>query len=240
MTKTWFSRIILRRDAHVRAIAELLLPEADRHPTRQNGDTLNARHRLLWSLFPDAPDAKRDFLWREEKDGGFLVLSARQPRPGEYFHVESKEWAPALSPGDHLLFALRANPVISRKQPGSRRGQRHDFVMDALKQHPEYFSGRLEQQERRNIRNDIIARAGGEWLSRHGAKHGFEVIAARSDGYRQHVIPRKKGTTPMRFSSLDIEGRLKVTEPEKFLTRLASGFGAARAFGCGLMLIRRT
>jgi len=27
---------------------------------------LDAHHRLLWSLFSDDPDRRRDFLWREE------------------------------------------------------------------------------------------------------------------------------------------------------------------------------
>jgi CRISPR system Cascade subunit CasE len=31
-----------------------------------------------------------------------------------------------------------------------------------------------------------------------------------------------------------------VKEPDRFLAKLAQGFGRARAFGCGLMLIRRT
>jgi CRISPR system Cascade subunit CasE len=38
---------------------------------------------------------------------------------------------------------------------------------------------------------------------------------------------------------LDINGVLTVKDPERFLVALASGFGRARAFGYGLMLIRR-
>jgi CRISPR system Cascade subunit CasE len=38
---------------------------------------------------------------------------------------------------------------------------------------------------------------------------------------------------------LDFEGVLEVTDPVRFLAALANGFGRARAFGCGLMLIRR-
>ena len=32
---------------------------------------------------------------------------------------------------------------------------------------------------------------------------------------------------------------IEVTDPPAFLARLAAGFGRAKAFGCGLMLIRR-
>ncbi|WP_243641924.1 type I-E CRISPR-associated protein Cas6/Cse3/CasE [Rhodovulum steppense] len=41
------------------------------------------------------------------------------------------------------------------------------------------------------------------------------------------------------FGILDLEGRIEVTDPEALLARLARGFGRAKAFGCGLMLIRR-
>jgi CRISPR system Cascade subunit CasE len=41
------------------------------------------------------------------------------------------------------------------------------------------------------------------------------------------------------FGVLDISGVLEVRDPARFLARLIQGFGRARAFGCGLMLIRR-
>jgi len=34
-------------------------------------------------------------------------------------------------------------------------------------------------------------------------------------------------------------GALEIADPAAFLARLAQGFGRAKAFGCGLMLIRR-
>jgi CRISPR system Cascade subunit CasE len=60
----------------------------------------------------------------------------------------------------------------------------------------------------------------------------------KADGYDQRHIPRD-GKAPITLSTLDFEGVLAVTDPPIFLAALASGFGRARAFGCGLMLIRR-
>ena len=37
---------------------------------------------------------------------------------------------------------------------------------------------------------------------------------------------------------LDFEGVLEVDDVAEFLKKLAAGIGRARAFGCGLMLIR--
>lgn len=38
---------------------------------------------------------------------------------------------------------------------------------------------------------------------------------------------------------LEFEGTLTVEDPPRFLSAIATGFGKARAFGLGLMLIRR-
>ena len=43
----------------------------------------------------------------------------------------------------------------------------------------------------------------------------------------------------MSYSTLDFEGMLTVINPASFLPAIARGFGAAKAYGCGLMLIRR-
>ena len=43
----------------------------------------------------------------------------------------------------------------------------------------------------------------------------------------------------MAFSTLDFEGALEVQDPTAFLSGIAHGFGAAKAYGCGLMLVRR-
>lgn len=41
------------------------------------------------------------------------------------------------------------------------------------------------------------------------------------------------------FSIMDFSGVLEICDPEKFLRKLLIGFGKEKAFGCGLMLIRR-
>lgn len=48
--------------------------------------------------------------------------------------------------------------------------------------------------------------------------------------YDTQVIPRRGKSA--RLGVFDLAGRLRVTEPERFLERLAAGFGRARAFGC--------
>jgi CRISPR system Cascade subunit CasE len=224
MSEVWLSRARLRRDASVTALARVLVPDGTGRPA--------VAHHLVWSLFADGPERRRDFLWREEAPGRFMTLSRRPPVNIEgLFELDSQLFTPVLTPGDRLGFTLRANPVIARAAAPDQRGKRHDVVMDALKS--------VEPGQRAEARRSAVLSEGRGWLSRQGAVHGFEpegLIAV--DGYDRVVIPRATGR-PAVFGMLDISGVLRVTDPTRFLAAQETGFGRARAFGCGLMLIRR-
>jgi CRISPR system Cascade subunit CasE len=57
------------------------------------------------------------------------------------------------------------------------------------------------------------------------------------DAYRAEALPRRG--KPARIGVFDLQGLLEVAAPEAFMNRLLCGFGRAKAFGCGLMLLRR-
>ena len=226
----YFSRIRLKREASIGALAPLLLGKAGSGgPTRQPG------HHLVWSLFADGADRKRDFLWREAGAGEFLILSARHPedRHGLFEIDEPKAFTPALESGDRLRFSLRANPVIRRRDPTRRRSVKHDVVMDALRAHA--------KGDRAAHRLEVMQEQGFAWLRRQGMKTGFEIRSAdvQVDGYDQHRISRTGSKRSMLYSTLDFEGILTVSDPGTMLPAIVSGFGGAKAYGCGLMLIRR-
>jgi CRISPR system Cascade subunit CasE len=228
MSALWLTRARLRPDASLAALAPVLLPE-----------DANARasmsHRLVWTLFGDTPDRRRDFLWREDQPGQFMLLSTRRPAPGVLFTLEIKPFAPLLEPGDRLGFVLRVNPTVTRTAPGRPRGIRSDVVMDALKDVP--------GAERASQRSELIGPAGAAWLRERSAAAGFTLLTAKADGYEQMKLLRTSLADPkrrsIRYSVLDLEGVLEVTDPAVFLGAMAAGFGRAKAFGCGLMLIRR-
>ena len=225
MSALFLTRARLRRDAPVAALAGLLVPA-------EAGARTQAAHQLLWALFADGPDRRRDFLWREEAPGHFLALSARPPTAlDDLFELDFKPFAPALAAGDRLGFTMRANPVVSRSEGLGQRGKRHDLVMDALRHVP--------PPDRAATRLETVVFAGREWLARQGEVHGFTIDGlAGVDGYVRERMPRADGR-PIVFGRMDLTGRLTVEDPETFISALASGFGRARAFGCGLMLIRR-
>ena len=229
-TELCLSRVRLKNDASVAALLPLLLAkDGERGRSRHPG------HHLVWSLFADGPDRRRDFLWREmERRGTFLILSARTPADHhELFEIdEPKPFVPMLAMGDRLRFSLRANPVVRRRDPSRLRSVKHDVVMDALRSRP---SG-----ERAEYRQMVIREQGLKWLERQAEKSGFAVRPDRLeiDGYRQHEVSRN-GRAAMSFTTLDFDGILDVRDPAEFLSGIARGFGAAKAYGCGLMLIRR-
>ena len=220
MTELWFSRAKLATDASLAAIMPLL----------EGRDARLSGHALIWSLFADGPERKRDFLWRENADGTYFMLSQRPPNdPHHLFALdEPKLFAPKLAAGDRLRFSLRANPVVRRKK--EEKVRKHDVVMDALRGVP--------AGERAGPRKQIIEGAGAAWLTRQAEKCGFEVGSVSVDGYETVKVGRR-GDGKIEFSVLDFEGVLTVANPETFLLSLAKGFGSAKAFGCGLMLIRR-
>ncbi len=128
ITPPVFARARLRRDSPAAALARILVPE-------EPGRRLGAAHSLVWALFADGPERRRDFLWREMRPGELLILAARMPAdPHNLFDLECKPFAPVLRPGQRLRFDLRANPVIAVPDPQKpgRRGERSDVVMHAI------------------------------------------------------------------------------------------------------------
>ena len=225
MGELFFSRVQLKRDITVSTLAPLLLGRA--------GNT-HSGHHLVWSLFADEPDRERDFLWRETASGVFFILSARPPqdRHGLFNVSPPKVFEPQLVEGDTLRFSLRANPVVRKRNSSGERSKKHDVVMNALLA--------VDADQRAGSRLSVVREAGFAWLLRQGARAGFSVTptAVRIDGYEQHRVARN-GARAMHFSTLDFEGLLTVVKPDAFLKAVAGGLGSARAYGCGLMLIRR-
>jgi CRISPR system Cascade subunit CasE len=216
----------LRADPSVATLAPILFDTAGRHRSE-------ASRRLVWTLFADREDRTRDFLWREDDARRFYVLSNRPPEDRhQLFTVETKAFDPALLPGDRLVFSLRANATVGRPRGDKRAGKRDDVVMAVLNTIPKH--------ERAERRKEIIRGEGLAWLRRQGAAAGFDFDdgGVAVDGYEPLTI-RDGAKNALRLSVIEFDGILTVREPEIFLTKLARGFGRGKAFGLGLMLLRR-
>lgn len=192
-------------------------------------------HGLVWALFNHGAETSREFLYREIEPGAYLIVSASTPSdPHGLWHLESKtDYDPVLEAGDRLGFVLRANPVVTVPRPGQKRGLRADPIMHA--------KSKLSPAQRKAFTSDEVGRVGVDWLASRGASNGFDLdtSATSAGGYVQVRIAPKRGEQAIQFSQIDISGVLTVRDPALLQVALAKGIGKARAFGCGLMLIRR-
>ena len=193
-------------------------------------------HQAIWRLFSRSGSEQRDFLYRRDPRPGlplFYTVSSREPdNTGGPWGIESKRYAPRLNSGDRLAFVLTVNPVVSRRDTENRQ-HRHDVVMD-LK--------RTYSKKERPPMAHLAREAGLSWLAARAENlgFGFDRESVLVGGYRQHRLFKGKSKHPIRFSTLDIDGVITVTEPETFVEKaLLRGIGPAKGFGCGLMLVRR-
>lgn len=199
-------------------------------------------HQLLWRLFPEH-EGERPFLFRQEMDETeheaiprglplFYVLSPKEPVPVDgLLSVESKPFAPELQPGDRLAFRLRANPTIAKAEKG-KRGHRADVLMAAKKP---FSRDQRKSPECRQAMDD----AARDWLKQRASSAGFTLpVDPELEAYSQHVLNKGNGQR-VQFSTVDYEGLLDVQDPAALMKTLANGLGRAKAFGCGLFLLRR-
>jgi len=248
----YFSLIRLRRDVSPKEVAILV---------RGDGYSL---HKLVWNLFSDSHDRKRDFLYRYESVNGwptFYTVSTREPEVSSgLWEIQIKKYKPKIGQGERLSFKLRANPIkhdkkertrdeieiwcASRKaqgikeKPPTKKRIRHDVVMEAKTQ----LNFKEMPHDKRPYVAELIQEAGVTWLKACENKKGFFVSATdvRIDGYNQQKLFKGKGAKPVTFSTLDFNGILTVTDPDTFIEKcLFMGIGPAKGFGCGLMLVRR-
>ncbi|HXF55400.1 MAG TPA: type I-E CRISPR-associated protein Cas6/Cse3/CasE [Hyphomicrobiaceae bacterium] len=225
----YISRLSLRHDPGAAGSLAALLAE------RIAAGTAYDAHRLVWSLFGCTGDQERDFLFRQTSGPGeFIAVSARAPTDRhDLWRIETKPYDPQVRSGERLAFSLRANPVVKRIHE-SGKPQRADVVMD-LKWRLKRAGAEVPSQPA------LVEQAGLDWLTGRSARHGFaiEPAAVRVDGYIQHRFETGSGGQPIRLSSLDFDGVLTVIDPGRFRAALFSGIGPAKAFGFGLLLIRR-
>lgn len=189
-------------------------------------------HQALWRLFPGDPGLERDFLFHQLRDrpDTCYVVSRRAPRSCQEWSIQTREYCPTLRLGQLLEFALRANPTVARVRKG-QRSARHDVVFDARRR-AQASGATLSLAEAEQT-------AGSEWLACRAEACGFNLEQLRVSGYLRRAFRKGQRGRTIVCSTLDYQGILRVTDPERLAQVLLDGVGPARAFGCGLLLVRR-
>ncbi|CDG20171.1 conserved hypothetical protein (Similar to unknown protein YgcH of Escherichia coli) [Xenorhabdus poinarii G6] len=205
-------------------------------PSRQTKNDVYASHQLLWQLFTEQKE--RHFLFREEMSLNgrpeFFVLSATLPTVNtSRFQVQTKPFTPQLHPGQKLAFKLRVNPTVCITDKHSGKQQRHDVLMHAKRQAQAAHIG-ADQIEL------LMTQAAQSWIQDEKRLAGWGIrfdFPPDIERYTQHRSFKASGQK-VAFSSVDFQGVFTVSDSERFLHQYSQGFGRAKSFGCGLMLIR--
>jgi CRISPR system Cascade subunit CasE len=184
-----------------------------------------AAHRLIWSLFGDTAERRRDFLFRvlDEKPLRAVVRSARPPADRQgLWTIARRPFAPRLMEGQRLRFRVSAVPSVQTSRPDRANSRRRSLVLD------------LPRELSAEARREHAEAAAIGWLEAQGGRHGFDLIEARLVDIERVGIARE-GAKPILLGTAQFEGRLAVTGPEAFGRLLHQGLGPNRAFGYGLV-----
>ena len=194
-------------------------------------------HQALWDVFSDGPDRRRDFLFREMDQGAFLAVSGRRPEPGpELATLQTKEYAPRLRAGERVLFSLRVNPVRKTRDHDGRQ-VRHDIVQDLRTR----LMNEGTPKFRLPSRLELAQRAAMGWLEARGETLGLapDEASLMVEAYENQRFRKARGGPQVVVSTLDMRGFATVADPGALEAALFAGVGPAKAFGCGLLLVRR-
>lgn len=196
-------------------------------------------HKKMWTLVSRAENQQRDFLYRVEYEDYQIkyiyLLAPHQISSHNGIKVTvSPRYQPQIKTGERLYFNLRANPVIKRKENG--KSKEYGLVMDA--KYKFKINGQIYQEQL--SLDELIHKVCMKWLVRKGEQHGFSVkqFEVTIDNAREYLI---KSPTKQEYMlrTHDFSGVLTVVDPKTFINALFTGIGPAKAFGCGLMLVKR-
>jgi CRISPR system Cascade subunit CasE len=152
---------------------------------------------------------------------------------------------------------LDATGLPKKRETGKRAGEikhkviRHDVVMQAKKQllAEHGFSKEAKWADWKDeiskpLLYELVQKHCAEWLGSVAERNGFEIARSDNglsriqiDSYEQEKASKRNHD--IRFSTVDFSGELRVTNPELFQQAIFNGIGHAKAFGCGLLLVRR-
>lgn len=183
-------------------------------------------HRALWKLFPDTPPEPRQsaeqnrqgFLFCIDRmqagHGAVVLLQSNKPplelNEGVRLLSATKSFEPVLSDGDVLRFRLTANPVKTIRDVEDGTKKRVPLI------EPEHQV---------------------DWLKRQLALAAdlLDVVPSPNPP----LLFYKKGSTQGKIVTVTFDGVLRIKNVQAFQNIHQNGLGHAKAFGCGLLLIKR-
>jgi CRISPR system Cascade subunit CasE len=184
-------------------------------------------HKKIWKLFPEQQGEERSFLFRVENLGQagaqkILLQSGHKPQAasGDLLLLQSKDLNLAgLKAQSKLRFMLRANPTKKIKdQKGKQTNQ--GKVRVPLIDEREITDWLMRQlQDCADINDDelVILRQ--------------DLLSFRKSKDKQQYFGK--------IQTITYTGIMTVFDHEILINKIYSGFGPAKAFGCGLLSIAK-
>ena len=210
------------------------------HKNRKIYQNIYSLHQKIWALVSRNKNQERDFLYRVEYDAYkninyIYLLAPNQISSQKNIQIAiSPKYQPQIEAGESFFFKLRANPIIKRKENG--KAKEYSIIIDAKHQ----FKKNGQNYQEQFSLDELMHSVGMKWLIRKGEQHGFSAkqfeVKINNDCEYPINPPEKKIFT---LRTLDFEGKLKIVDADRFKKALFQGIGSAKAFGCGLLLVRR-
>lgn len=186
-------------------------------------------HRNVWRLFPgekresraSGEDSRQGFLFRIERHSTgrparLLVQSRRPPVPADGISLlGTREFHPQPEVNQRLGFVLTANVVktitdTARDAKPDKKSEKSRVPL-------------IREEDRR------------DWLRR---KLEASVDVETAEVLAHPPLYFRKGGYGGKIATCTFEGVLRVKEPDSLKKLLENGIGPAKAFGCGLLLVR--
>lgn len=182
-------------------------------------------HKMIWQLFPDKADDERSFLFRVENtrqkcEQHILLQSLSKPQAASrelLMLKEPKEVHLDVKAGNRYRFMLCANPT---KKITDKDGKTHN-------------QGKVRVPLIHD--EEIVA-----WLKRQlvGSAEVDSIELVQKN--LLHFYKNKSGDKHVgKIQTVTFLGTLTVEEPELLVTKISSGIGPAKAFGCGLLTLAK-
>lgn len=165
-------------------------------------------HQWIWHALPDDPEARRDFLFRSDVRDGMLRILLLSSRKPEP-SLEATWRTTEMSP---TFLGHGVYQFRLRANPTFRRASDHRRL--AIFAEPDVH----------------------EWFKRKFAQAGCQLLSLETTPPRR--ITFHKDAHQGTLCAVDANGVLKVTDETLFRTAFDAGFGPAKGFGFGLLLLQ--
>lgn len=177
----------------------------------ESGDISNPynAHKALWKAFPGREKNHRDFLYRMDK------------KDDGYFVILLSESKPEVTVDLDLIRIVESQFVFKTEQL-----YRFSLRVNPVK--------RLSEQR---VRVPLVGEENlNAWLSRKltGSARLFNTTPISRTN-----LDFCKGDNWGKITTVDFEGMIQCENPQNLLKLVRSGIGPAKAFGCGLLLLKR-